>query len=70
MCLVAVCAQGHDHTGAQQETKHKKLNLAPSYAWSILQPLGLRVESTIDTLPDNYGQRSVPSAISAAYATT
>lgn len=68
--LLAATAHGQEHQDRQQETKHKKLNLAPSYAWTILQPLGLRVESTIDTLPDNYGQRSVPSALSAAYATT
>lgn len=35
--------------------------LAPSYAWKIVEPLGLREEATIDTLPDNYGQRTVPS---------
>lgn len=44
--------------------------LAPSYAWKIVEPLGLREEATIDTLPDNYGQRTVPSFISPAYATT
>lgn len=75
MCILGLSttfagAQEREQQNHRQETKHKKLNLAPSYAWTILQPLGLRVESTIDTLPDNYGQRSVPSALSAAYATT
>lgn len=68
--LLAATSHGQEQQSRNQETKHKKLDLAPSYAWTILQPLGLRVESTIDTLPDNYGQRSIPSAMSAAYATT
>lgn len=48
----------------------RKAPLAPSYAWEATAPLGLREPASIDTLPDNYGQRSVPSAISSAYATT
>ncbi len=53
-----------------QEQHDKEPVLAPSYAWRIIEPLGLREPATIDTLPDNYGQRSVPSAVSPAYATT
>lgn len=69
--MCALASVMYLHAQQQQEpAKTKKVQLAPSYAWSILQPLGLRVESTIDTLPDNYGQRSIPSAVSAAYATT
>ena len=41
-----------------------------SYAWTIIEPLGLREESTIDTLLYNYYHKSVPSGISSAYATT
>lgn len=48
----------------------KKTVVAPSYAWSMLQPLGLHEPTSIDTLFLNYGQRSVPSAVSPAYATT
>lgn len=39
-------------------------------AWTIIEPLGLREESTIDTLLYNYYLKSVPSAVSPAYATT
>lgn len=48
----------------------KKPVIAPSYAWTMLEPLCLREPSSIDTLFQNYGQRSVPSSLSAAYATT
>lgn len=48
----------------------KKQVLAPSYAWKIVEPLGLRDTTTIDTLPDNYAQRFIPSFISPAYVTT
>lgn len=48
----------------------KKPVVAPSYAWKIVPPLGLREESSIDTLLLNYAQESIPSARSIAYATT
>lgn len=44
--------------------------VAPSYAWTISQPLGQRYESTIDTLQDNYAQKFVPVNQSLVYATT
>ncbi len=44
--------------------------VAPSYAWKVIEPLGLREESTIDTLFTNYAQEFIPSAVSPAYATT
>lgn len=44
--------------------------IAPSYAWQLIEPLGLHKESTIDTLLYNYQHNSIPSGISAAYATT
>lgn len=44
--------------------------VAPSYAWRMIEPLGLRETATIDTLPDRYAQRSVPSELSDAWATT
>ena len=48
----------------------KKQVIAPSYAWKIIEPLGLREPATLDTLPINYGQESVPSMRSDAWATT
>ncbi len=42
----------------------------PSYAWGILQPLGLHYTATIDTLLYNYYLTAVPSAMSSAFATT
>lgn len=45
--------------------------LAPSYAWTVMPPLGLHQASTIDTLMLNYYRQAIPSeAVSAAYATT
>lgn len=44
--------------------------VAPSYAWDILPPLGLHEPTTIDTLFQGYGQRSVPVDEYLAYATT
>lgn len=44
--------------------------IAPSYAWTISQPLGQRYESTIDTLQNNYAQNFVPANQSLVYATT
>lgn len=51
-------------------TPVKKQPVAPSYAWHVTEPLGLREPATIDTLPNNYGQQSVPSMRSDAWATT
>lgn len=55
-----------------QDTESKpKQSVLPSYAWTLIEPLGLRNESTIDTLFSNYHLRSVPSmSVSPAYATT
>ena len=44
--------------------------VAPSYAWSILQPLGLHHPAPIDTLMLNYYRTAVPSAVSEAFVTT
>ncbi len=60
--LISICAVALCHG--------KKPVLAPSYAWKIMPPLGLRTPSTIDTLMLNYGQESIPSAISDAWACT
>lgn len=42
----------------------------PSYAWRMIPPLGLTSPAPVDTLPDRYAQRSVPSMLSDAWATT
>lgn len=47
-----------------------KYKIAPSYAWTMLEPLGLREPATIDTSLINYSRRSVPGEVSMAYATT
>lgn len=44
--------------------------LEPSYSWSLVDQLGLRQPSTIDTLYENYSLEFVPSGRSAAYAVT
>ena len=44
--------------------------IAPSYAWRIMKPLGLRVPATIDTLYENYSLEFVPSLRSDAYCLT
>ena len=54
--------------GAAVSARSPKIE--PSYAWRLIEPLGLREEATIDTLPDRYAQRSIPSEISDAWATT
>ncbi len=48
----------------------KKIQLAPSYAWQIEPTLGLHLPSTIDTIPDNYGQSFVPAVQTEAWLTT
>lgn len=48
----------------------KKPVIAPSYAWDILPPLGVREPSTIDTLFLDYGQQSVPANQTIINATT
>lgn len=65
LCLFPLAAQRTPETPTT-----KKQEIAPSYAWKLIEPLGLRESVSIDTLPINYGQRSVPSMISDAWATT
>ncbi len=48
----------------------KSPNLPPPYAWRIIEPLGLREPAPVDTVPDGYAQRSVPSLMSDAWACT
>lgn len=65
LSLFAAQAQRKPEAPAQ-----KKQVVEPSYAWKLIEPLGLREPASIDTLPINYGQRSVPSMVSDAWATT
>ena len=48
MALMAVLAAGA-----------KDPVLAPSYAWMLIEPLGLRKPTTIDTIYLNYARESV-----------
>ncbi len=48
----------------------KKQVIAPSYSWSISDPLGLRFAQPLDTVFDNYSDRFVPSFRSKAWSTT
>jgi hypothetical protein len=48
----------------------KKPTIEPSYAWSVLEPLGLREPASIDTLEYNYYRNAIPSAASDSWATT
>ena len=52
------------------ELSAKNPKVAPSFAWTMSDPLGLRLPSTIDTLHINYAQTLVPSLRSNAWATT
>lgn len=48
----------------------KKVQLEPSYAWTVTSPLGDKEPSTIDTLQYNYQRQAVPSLVSHAWAST
>ncbi len=63
--IISICL-----AGAAAGIMAKQPQVAPSYAWRIIEPLGLREEAPVDTVPEGYAQRSVPSMISDAWATT
>lgn len=67
VCAVSVKAQAHRH---ETSGTHKTPVVAPSYAWKLFSPLGLREPAAMDTLMLNYSQESIPSLVSDAYATT
>lgn len=67
---VTVTGQMNSHDGHSHTGHSKKLNLAPSYSWGLIPPLGLHTPETIDTLLYNYQRKSVPSAVSNAWAST
>lgn len=82
LCVVAtlrVGAQDYDHEHEQQSGgnifqpnahSHKHVELGPSYAWKLIQPLGLREEAAMDTTMLNYYRESIPSLVSDAWTTT
>ncbi len=74
LTLLATCLAGGAIEAQEQAHSHsghsKKFVLAPSKAWSLIPPLGLRKEATIDTLLYNYSRYSIPSAVSDAWAST
>lgn len=67
-CMTALSATAQ--RGNSPSSTAKKVVYPPAVAWTMLPPLGLHEEAEVDTLPDNYGQRFIPSFGSAAYATT
>ena len=68
LLLAPLAAAQHLHE-APVATK-KAPAIAPSYAWGLIPPLGLRQSEPIDTLMNNYSMESVPSMVSDAWATT
>lgn len=56
--------------GAPYAHAKKKPDIKPSYAWTVIEPLGLRRPAAIDTSYLNYSRRSVPSEISDAWLCT
>lgn len=67
--VIAQDEQDNELPEVKEEAEQKAQNTA-SYAWTVIEPLGLREKSTIDTLLYNYYHRSIPSGVSPAYATT
>lgn len=49
---------------------HKHVQLGPSYAWKLIEPLGLHEEADMDTAMLNYYRQSIPSLVSDAWTTT
>ena len=69
------------HISAQDEARggnifqpnahaHKHVQLEPSYAWKLIEPLGLHEEAEMDTSMLNYFRGSIPSLVSDAWTTT
>ncbi len=70
ICAAAAAAQGPDSRSRQSSPAKRRAPLAPSYAWTASEPLGLHEPAQIDTLFEDYHRRSIPSAGSPAWATT
>lgn len=63
-------AQDPDARRNAQQSKPKKVEIAPSFAWRLTEPLGLHLPAEIDTATLDYHTRFVPSLPSIAWATT
>ena len=67
--LVLLAAIGTTHA-AEPKKKGNEVKVAPSFAWTASEPLGLHFPATIDTLFEQYHHRFIPSFRSHAWATT
>lgn len=54
----------------ESQAKAEVKEVPKSYAWKMIEPLGLRTPAEIDTALYNYYQQAVPSEVSIAYAST
>ena len=72
LCVPFASAQREKSASAMDGNNKpkKQVQLEPSWAWRITEPLGERYESTIDTLQYNYQRQAVPSMTHNAFATT
>lgn len=68
--LSGVIGVGNLTAQEQQNAKNTPEITQKISAWRVVSPLGERIAAPVDTLFLDYGQRSVPSARSIAYATT
>ena len=63
-------AQAQERTDESQPSAKRKVVIGPSFAWKLIQPLGLREPAGIDTVFENYCRQAIPSAVSDAWVTT
>lgn len=66
---LVVMAQEPSHSASGAPKKQARTDLHPS-AWTLIYPLGLHEQSTIDTTLYNYQRQAIPALVSDAYATT
>lgn len=69
IACTAAYAQTPSMIEAPKSTKKAEI-IPPSYAWKMVEPLGLKEEASIDTLFQDYSLRYVPATQSPAWATT
>lgn len=74
---LTVIGQGNKHRSddfaSEDNIKAEKTDTTVnmrSFAWKVISPLGLHEPATIDTTLYNYYQKSIPSDVTPAYATT
>ena len=70
--FASIAQDKSDDVDSSSISEHETQNgdSSESYAWIMIDPLGLRERSSIDTLMLNYYHKSIPSGLSSAYATT